>query len=176
MKTFIVLHHIKTNIFETVKGESFNDGVMNIKYVPIYPSSSYVEPYFISSEAKIKEENESDTEDENVIDYYDYSRGSVEDNPSLEILNENAKSSMNIEDKESKPSICYICKTPQVYGTIDLEACADRNLPAGPYFGKLKVNGSVKLPFGDVINIKEVKFPDAPGKTFFGNVKFLMLI
>lgn len=172
MKTFISLKHIQINIFETAKGEGFNDSIMDIKYVPIYPSerSSADEPHFVNIENDSNEE-ETDSDDEVDVDFYDYTRKSVEEKKSLEVPKESITATLGVGDKSRKPSICYICKTPHMFGKLNLEECAERNVPAGPLFAKLKRGQDIKLPNGDLVKFEEVSFPDVPGKIFLGKLK-----
>lgn len=169
MKTFICLKHMEINTFETTKDGCFKDGIMDIKYVPIYPSEESTnadEPYFDDGQVKgekSSDEEESDSDDEStLVDYYNYSRGPIDESSSLAITGE----TKNVGDKKRKPSICYVCKTPDILGKLNLEACAEKNVPAGPLFGRLKRKEDVTLPNGDVVNYKDVTFPDVPGKIF----------
>lgn len=163
----------------------YEDGLMKIKYFPIYPSEANTknnEKLFLKLPKKKKGGESTEVEEPSTVvenqcsseeDYYDYIENPSQANKdeiSEEELEEKEliRSQRNFTHYELKNSMCYVCQSPKVLGALDLEACVERNVPPGPLFGKLKSKQDITLPDGTVIKWMDVTHPDTPGSTFLG--------
>ncbi|CAG0919013.1 unnamed protein product [Notodromas monacha] len=71
------------------------------------------------------------------------------------------------EMKKREVGLIYIVTTRPKLGTLLLDKCIDCGVPTGPLLGKLKNNIPVTLPDGRVVDPKDVRSPDDPGRTFW---------
>jgi ribonuclease Z len=65
-------------------------------------------------------------------------------------------------------ALAFVVKTRAKLGTLLLDKCVDLGVPKGPLLGKLKNNIPVTLEDGRVIDPRDVRSPDDPGKSFIG--------
>lgn len=65
-------------------------------------------------------------------------------------------------------AMAYICSLTPKAGSLNLEKCVEKGVPAGPLLGKLKSGEDVTLSNGVIVKSVDVKFPDEKGPSFIG--------
>lgn len=65
-------------------------------------------------------------------------------------------------------AMCFICRPKAKEGTLLIDKCVEKGVPAGPLLGRLKAGHDVTLPNGTVVLAKDVRSPDCVGPVFIG--------
>lgn len=163
MKRFVVLRNLRVNGETTLAGETFEDDVMRVQYVPLTKSSKHPDGLGLNdvqmaaSEAKEEEE-----------DYYENEQGGgggARRSPKLQRRDSQNEDNFFFE-QYAESVTTYICKLKPKPGVLCLEKCVEKGVPPGPLLGQLKNGHDVTLPNGHVVKASDVKGPDDPGPVF----------
>lgn len=170
--------------------EDFDDGALNIKYVPLYPSqnsglnqklsdsrlpkvdsSNSHANHFLPKSEVIHHDDDNDDDDD--VDYYEHlTRGKNSKNHHTKKKKPRSQSveCSSKRIKNEKFSMAYICRTKDTLGTLIIEKCVDLGITPGPLLGKLKNGEDITLENGTVVKSSDVKMPDVPGAVIIGTI------
>lgn len=146
IKKFVKLRDITLSEAMYNEHKPFVDNVMKVQYVLLTKTSK-----------------------NDPIDNANYYRTNTNQKRSLSMAGSSKK--LKFEQPRSAESqitdsMAYICKLHSCPGTLNLEKCIDKGVPAGPILGELKAGKDVTLPDGTVVKSKDVCLPECPGAVF----------
>ncbi|XP_043678821.1 ribonuclease Z, mitochondrial [Vespula pensylvanica] len=149
LKESNILKKMKVSVDELDKITKYNDNVMTVSCIPIYP---IMDNKHIHVSEKI-----TDNEIDNDTCHINKKRKKNETR-----IEKRMKSS----EKDTLPVLSYICKLNDRQGTLCLEKCLDKGIKPGPILGLLKNGTNVTLDDGTIVKHEEVCLPSEKGSIF----------
>lgn len=143
---FVVLRDLQIRTASCNTGETYEDHVMSMTYVPL---TSDLEDDEVTEQTDVGEKQQEDE-----VDYYAHERGNTQST---------FKASIPLGRRTHKSVMCYVCRLRARPGALDIRACAARRVPPGPLLGLLKTGEDVRLSNGELVRSIDVRKPDEPG-------------
>ena len=181
---FIYLRSINFYMMESKPFSEFNDGFLNVKYVPLYPSSesnlskNQSDSQLVKSAASTSHSDDFQLESSDIDDVSDYYEHLItRKRHKLKSFDSNKNKRSKSEVKSHKTSgitpfsMSYICRTPETLGHLLFDKCVDLQVPPGPLLGKLKNGEDIVLEDGRTIKSSDVTSPNNPGSVIIGMCK-----
>ncbi|KAK5641003.1 hypothetical protein RI129_009550 [Pyrocoelia pectoralis] len=187
-RRFVILRDLKVEVANCDRSNTFEDNVMEVKYVPIKKSKDTTNQPDTTSllTRQTSEISQSDNvtngsrpktgrrskscspqrlndDVDDCIDYYGHEQSRQKIGNSENRL---SRLLSLADNKEEGNVMCYICKLQPRPGTLSLDKCVRMGVPSGPLLGKLKNGEDIVLPSGVTVQSKDVCEPDDPGPVF----------
>ncbi|KAL0278325.1 UNVERIFIED_CONTAM: hypothetical protein PYX00_000174 [Menopon gallinae] len=137
-KNFVFLRGTHLSVVTNALGNTYDDGKMRVKFVPVYEELSKS----VNEGMSLPEVTENDNHQTSESD-------------AQKSTNRQA-GVKNIGQKENTSILCYICETPEYGGHLDVKACMSKGVPNGPLLGILKNQRDVYLKDGSLVRWKDV--------------------
>ncbi|CAG7725545.1 unnamed protein product [Allacma fusca] len=174
---FIILKNLHIRAADCLDNQFYEDHVMRIEYVPIYPNSvdSNESPGSGSSDG---DSIELDPEELN-IDYYKPMKGFKRqlditvDTASSKKIKGDGKTFLQDQEAAGNPftpsvkcAMCYICRVKPKEGKLLVDKCVEKGVPPGPLLGELKAGRDITLKNGTVVCAKDVRSEESAQMVF----------
>lgn len=150
---FVILNRL--NVTEADVSQNFVDQTMSVTYIPII------------NEKISLENNDNVTITVDNTHYYTFQmnsngKRSRDQSPSLQRVVGSVK--------RINSMMAFACKIHPKTGTLDIEKCVEKGVPAGPLLGKLKNGEDIILENGEKVLSADVVSPSESGPLFLGKV------